>query len=345
MTKPGDIVEVMNGTYNNSSSGGNVVTISNSGTASNPIVYEAAAGQHPVIDTTGQWTGIYDNGASYVTINGFDVVGSAASITLAYAQSQASNTNNPLTSATGIDVESGATHVVIENNQVHDQGGNGIQASGSDHLSILNNSVYDNAWWSPFANSGISVFKMSSSDGNTGYKTIISGNTVYGNQEFIPWHTQGQITDGNGIIVDSNNMTGYNGRTLVENNLTYNNGGTGAHAIDSDHVDFFYNTAYNNNLGAAASPDLNEGQIVGQNSNDVRIENNIMDAPAGTIVDGYTSGYSVTYDYNVYSGTGGEPTKGAHDIVANPSFVSPGSNFNLQAGSPAIGDADPAFTA
>ena len=222
---------------------------------------------------------------------------------------------------------------------MHDEPGAGIGVMHADYVSVLNNTVYNNAHWSPFADSGISVGWEYNSDSNTSYKTIVAGNTVYSNQEMLPWHATGTITDGNGIIIDSNNQTGYTGRTLVENNLTYNNGGTGAHSIGSDHVDFFYNTAYNNNQSSA----LNEGQIVGQASNDVRIENNIMVAPNGKTVNESASG--VTYDYNVYSGGTGPQATGAHDVIANPLFTNPSAgNFTLQAGSPAVDSANSAFS-
>jgi hypothetical protein len=50
LVKPGDTVEVMNGTYTGPG-GGNVLTISTSGTASAPITFEAAPGATPVIDS------------------------------------------------------------------------------------------------------------------------------------------------------------------------------------------------------------------------------------------------------------------------------------------------------
>ena len=333
---------VENGTYKGTGTGGTILTINRSGTAGAPITYEAAQGASPVIDTTNQWTGILDNGASYITIQGFNVTGDAANITLAQAQAQENNTNDPTTSSTGIDIEANGskhpTHVTIQSNLIHDQPGGGIQVANADYVSILNNTVANNAHWDPFADSGLSVFEAYSSDSNTSsYKNIIAGNTVYGNQEYIPWHTQGKITDGNGIIVDSNNYTGYNGHTLVENNLIYDNGGTGAHAFASNNVDFLYNTAYDNNQ----TPSLQEGQIDGQNSSNVRIENNILAASSGGIVNENNSG--VAYDYNVYSG-GRVAVRGAHDIVGDPMFAdASGGNFTLLAGSPAIDDASAAF--
>ena len=76
LVKPGDTVEVMNGTYTGPA-GGNVLTISTSGTASAPITFEAAPGATPVINSSGDWQGI-EIDASYITINGFTIVGDAA---------------------------------------------------------------------------------------------------------------------------------------------------------------------------------------------------------------------------------------------------------------------------
>ena len=78
LVKPGDTVEVMNGTYTGPA-GGNVLTISTSGTASAPITFEAAPGATPVINSSGDWQGI-EIDAYYITINGFTVVGDAAEL-------------------------------------------------------------------------------------------------------------------------------------------------------------------------------------------------------------------------------------------------------------------------
>ena len=50
--KPGDTVEVMNGTYTGPGYG-NVLTITTSGTANAPITFEAAPGATPVINSSG----------------------------------------------------------------------------------------------------------------------------------------------------------------------------------------------------------------------------------------------------------------------------------------------------
>ena len=100
LTKPGDTVEVMNGTYTGPA-GGNVLTISTSGTASAPITFEAAPGATPVINSSGEWQGI-EIDASYITINGFTIVGDAANYNLASATAGYS-TGNPDLDGNGID--------------------------------------------------------------------------------------------------------------------------------------------------------------------------------------------------------------------------------------------------
>jgi parallel beta-helix repeat protein len=71
------------------------------------------------------------------------------------------------------------------------------------------------------------------------------------------------LTDGNGIIIDSMRDSRknalikhqldkngpkepYRGRTLIENNLVYNNGGRGVHVFRSEKVDVINNTCYGN---------------------------------------------------------------------------------------------------
>src|SRR5271169_2098640 len=80
LVKPGDTVEVMNGTY--SAGGNDVVDITTSGTASAPITFEAAPGQTPVVNSSGAWNGINIE-ASYIVVEGFTVVGDAAGYTQA----------------------------------------------------------------------------------------------------------------------------------------------------------------------------------------------------------------------------------------------------------------------
>src|SRR5262249_50967351 len=187
LVKPGDTVEVMNGTYSNG--GNDVLTISTSGTAAAPITFEAAPGATPVIDSSGAWQGIEIN-ASYITINGFTVVGEAANFNLSSALAVYS-TGNPDVDGNGIAVaatdQSAHFHnIIIENNTVYNEGGAGIETIGADYVQILNNNVHDNAHWSAFGASGISVAASVNFDNGPGLHMVIEGNTSVNNAELVP---------------------------------------------------------------------------------------------------------------------------------------------------------------
>ena len=206
LVKPGDTVEVMSGTYTGPG-GGNVLTITTSGTASAPITFEAAPGATPIIDSSGTWQGI-EIDASYITINGFTIVGDAANFTLAQAMAGYS-TGNPELDGNGIAATSGALvhHLIIENNTIYNEPGAGIGINNGDYIQILNNNVHDNAHWSAYGASGISIGASQNFDNGPGPHMIISGNTSVNNSELVPEYRANAITDGEGIILDSNRAT------------------------------------------------------------------------------------------------------------------------------------------
>jgi hypothetical protein len=346
MTKPGDKVLIMNGVYTNSNSG-SVVTINRSGTANAWIKYHAYPGHSPKIKHNA-WNGILiTDGAAYIEIYGLEIEGNNANINLDYAKSQQYNTNNPLTNGNCINIEGRKTtpprHIRILKNKVHNCGGGGINASQADYVTIYGNEVYNNAWYSVNANSGISMYQNVNTDNNTGYKMYVTHNKVYNNRQYIPWIKYGLITDGNGIIVDDSQHTqngstlgAYKGRTLIANNITYLNGGSGIGSHKSEHIDIVNNTAYMNNQ----SPELNYGQIFPNYSSDFKILNNILYAYPGKKVNHKPSGTNVIFNYNIYANSTAIGAKGANDIVADPRFVNPSAgDFRLQSISPAINKA------
>ncbi|MDZ8089931.1 MAG: right-handed parallel beta-helix repeat-containing protein, partial [Nostoc sp. DedQUE12b] len=272
LTNPGDTVLIMNGVYRNAKPSGDVVSITRSGKANAWIKFKAYPGHRPKIQHNG-WHGILiRNGASYIEINGLEVIGNNANITLNYAMSQKTNKLNPLTNGNCINVDGRkdgrSHHIRIVNNKVHKCGGAGISAIESDYVTIDNNEVFDNAWYSVYGCSGISILSSWNSDNKRGYKMFVTNNKTYNNRMYIPWIAVGKITDGNGIIIDTTRndenpkLGAYKGYTLVKNNLAFNNGGSGIHAFLSEHVDIVNNTAVLNNQ----SPELNGGQIFAHTS-------------------------------------------------------------------------------
>ncbi len=357
VAEPGDTVFVMNGTY--ASTSGPVLTTTKSGTADKYITYKAYPGHTPKIFASGNvWNAVSING-SYTVLEGIDLQGDNASLTYAdaYAAFTASvggaaaqakfNTNG--ISIGGPAAESKLPHhVIIRNCKVHDFPGGGISSIQADYTTIEGNTVYNNAWYMMYGGSGISILNPINSDAPdvAKYKNIVRSNIVYGNKTTIPWISANpvRLSDGNGIILDINQYPynqptvldkPYTGRTLVENNVSFNNGGSGIHSYRADHVDIINNTAYGNGT-IVGYPDIYAGSAT-----DVKIINNIMYARTGGKCNAMPStGTTVTYNYNIYY-NGTVAVQGANDKVMNPQFVNASidgavANFALSAGSPAI---------
>jgi parallel beta-helix repeat protein len=287
-------------------------------------------------------------GASYIIIDGFDLQGNNYNITLQQAIAEQANLNNPFTSGNGIGVQSSSDspltyphNVIIRNNNVHDFGGSGIYTYNADYVTIENNTVYNNAWYSPYSNSGISTYQNWNSDNYAGYKMVVDGNTTYNNQNLIPWFKTGEITDGNGIIVDdtqntqNNSTLGiYQGRTLIENNLSYNNGGSGINVYESNFVDILNNTTYQN----SRSSEIDRGEISVIDANDVRAFNNIMNATPNESPNSLFNATNVVFDHNLLFNASSYDLVGENDLIGvDPQFLDPTSgNFALSPYSPAI---------
>lgn len=350
LTQPGDTVFVMNGLYTNFWPKGDAVTINHSGSPSAWITYEAYPGNSPKLKFNG-WSGFYVAGAAYIEINGFKIEGNNDSVTLNYALTQKSNLDNSITSGYGILVDGHTLnhHIRVVNNKVYKCGGAGIQFSHSDYVTVKNNKVYDNGWYSPNGNSDISLYQNANSDNNTGYKNYVINNVSYGNYNYIPFSITGTITDGNGIIIDDskntqNNSTYgvYTGKTLVANNLVFNNGGSGIHTYYSGHVDVINNTAYMN----SQNPAINGGEIFAMESEDVNILNNILYSASGKKLTSNWNNSNVTYDYNIYFNSTDIAVLGPKDLQMQPQFVNPSTDsafadFHLQSTSPAINSGTP----
>ncbi|MEH2349985.1 MAG: choice-of-anchor Q domain-containing protein [Nostoc sp.] len=340
LTDPGDTVLIMNGVYTNAGQAGSALSIKRSGTANAWITYKAYPGHFPKIQHN-TWSGIgFSNGVSYIEIDGLEIVGNNANITLAYALSQKTNTSNRLTNGTCISIEgrsSNVHHINILNNKVHDCGGGGISVIAADYVKVDNNTVYNNAWYGIYGGSGISFLKNRNTDNNQGYKMFATNNKVYNNRMYVPWIQVGRITDGNGIIMDelkSGPNGAYKGRTLIANNISYKNGGSGIHAHESEHIDIVNNTVYLNQQ----SPELSKkGQLYAGYASDVKIFNNIIYGVAGKNANSSYMNTNVTYNYNLYTNGAVVGAMGPNDVIGDPQFVDASSgDFRLKATSPAI---------
>ncbi len=345
LTNPGDTVLIMNGVYKNAYPTGSVVDIKRSGTSNAWITYKAYPGHRPKLQLNG-WHGILlANKIAYIEINGLEVEGNNKNITRSYALSQRYNKTNPLTNGNCITLDGRKNqngrprHIRILNNKIHDCGAAGISIMESDYVTVDNNEVYNNAWYSVYGASGISLLNLWNSDNNQNYRMFIRNNKVYNNRMYVPWIVNGKYQDGNGIIIDRSrnddkpSLSAYRGRTLIANNISYKNGGSGIHTFKSDYVDIVHNTVYLNNQ----TPEITHGQIMTNSSIDVKVLNNILYSERGKPINSNYNSSKVTYNYNHNANSTVIRASGPNDTSGDPQFVNASAgDFRLKSTSPAI---------
>jgi parallel beta-helix repeat protein len=347
----GDVICVMDGIYT-STNVEQIALYTKNGSPARWITLRANPGHHPELHTTG-WNGIRINAAgSYFEIRDMIVRGKRRELKLEDAMAdEALKTKNgknhpgdPRFNSNGISIQSTTKseterphHIRILNNTVVDNPGGGISAIGCDYVTIERNTVRDNCHFMRYAGSGISIFRSWNFDDFKGHKMFVLNNICSGNRTFVPWSHIGKISDGNGIIVDDNinSQSGaskipYEGRTLVQNNLSFGNGGSGIHAYASRFVDIVHNTAYHN----ALSPELVWSQIfAGGKCDDVRILNNVFVAPAGKPLDLSTpkSSSNIVYANNLFWGEGNNNVKSGGGLGAESGAGQASLGSNVQA--------------
>ncbi len=299
VTKPGDVVYFMGGVYESRED--SVLAIKRSGTAEAPITY-CRYNEEKVIFKAGDevWDAVSVTG-SYIVVDGLTLMGISDEVTEEegwnsyYAVLNQQDTGKPFdnaavarTNTNGIGISGRAAvaageepphHITVRGCEVFNFPGGGITAMEADYLIFENNLVHDNMRYSLYGSSGISILNSADVDYNTTeYKNIVRGNVVYSNRSYVMCQNGRKWSDSNGIIIDYNKNTDhkylqpYTGKTLVENNLCYQNGGAGILAFNSSNVDIFHNTCADN----GQVPELSYwGNIKVNWSTDVRVVGNI----------------------------------------------------------------------
>jgi parallel beta-helix repeat protein len=385
LTRPGDTVDAMNGTYADPGAGA-VLDIETPGTAGRWITFTAYPGAKPVIRVGGRnWNGIMvGRKASYIAVTGFTVIGDSAVLSLPEAQKLGGEpalhpefNDNCISVGSNPATPPYPTHIRIENNTVEDCPGGGIVTMYADYVTISGNTISNIMWYGAYGGSAISnlaSYDSNPADTATPYKMIVLGNVIRGAEEFVPWvaDEKRRITDGEGIIIDSNHGSAYDknlpfgpytGRTLVANNVVYDGGSSAVWVYESGHVDVVNNSTFNNNLNQES--ESGRGEIGVNDANDVRVFNNIMyAAKGGNPFAIHSACPDCIVDYNLYFGGAnawhGFGANGPHDRVADPLYVAaprptltgnaagtapqpsdlrnaPPVDLRLRTGSPAIG--------
>lgn len=322
--KPGDTLLIRNGTYSERNGDGNVLIQGLNGTAQQWITIAAYPGQRPKLQG-GEWKVLGIENSSYLVFRGLELAGSAT-------------TDQRPTS--GFEIRA-SHHIRVTGNYVHDGGGGGIAANQSNHLDIDDNVVAGMSKWNTFQTSGIATFESQNIGGGdeSGYSIRIANNLVYGNENIAPPGKGQKITDGNCIIIDWHDKYGYQGTTLVENNVCYNNGGRGVHVFHSANVVAVNNTLYHN----VQSSDLSEdGELSAVNARNVAFRNNLV-VPRGDRKDvNMVSADGITFVSNLYAKAGARSRGDGDVVVPDADLVDPAQGrFAPRAGSPAIAAGTP----
>lgn len=349
---PGDVVYFMDGTYANGTPDGVIMEIKRSGTPNSWIRFVAMPGAHPVFRSSG-WAAVSIH-ASYIEIRGLDLEGMAETVPLSEAQANEKDGHIARTNGNGISIDGRSDgpnkphHIVIDGDIVAHFPGGGIAVCQADYLTVADNIVYDNSWYSVYGTSGISLWQCWNYDHSPGYHNRIVRNECFGNANKIPTLAAGEIfTDGNGIILDdSKNTQGstlgpYRGRTLIANNLCFENGGSGIHTYSSEHADVLNNTCIDNNQ----TPQINEGQAFPNASDDIKFVNNILVGPKDKLITSNWNNQNITWEYNILWG-GEAKLTGPHDLRVDPEItverVGDRLSIHIDPRSAAIGSGDPA---
>lgn len=331
----GETLFLMGGTYNES------LSTSASGRADAWIRVTAYPGEKPVI-TQYNASGIqFEGGAQYIEISGVEFAGNPDP-----------NFSQGSWPGAGIVIFTGAHHIRIYNNNIHSYGAGGVVGFKSSHIDVRNNVVWETSYLENNQHSGISFFELANvggGDDSNGYSNYVIGNLVYRNENKNR-SPSGDITDGNCVIIDRFKISGYNGRTLIADNICIDNGGRALNVFKSSKVDVFNNTAYHN----LRTPDIarDGGEMFAYESSDVHFANNLIFARPG-VRPIYTAGSSnVNFTNNMFVGDQ-NPGQGSSDlyfpagtsVVKEASTSAVASNFDLVAGSPAINAGAPGIPA
>jgi len=358
LTMPGDTVFMMSGTFLFQ---GTNLTIKRSGNADAWITYKALKGHHPKIKESGKvWQTVLIE-ANYIVFEGVELEGDMQNPNLTLETAQAYSEEVIALLKTGVKIDynkyaeyntngivlggnnsTGNHDFIIRNCNIHDFPASGIGSARSERITVEDNVIYNVNHYTMWPSSAISLYHLSNLVPDGGYKNIIRRNICYNSKALAKWISTGALSDGNGIIIDDSrneqdgalNKNPYTGRTLIENNVCFDNGGSGIHAYNSDHVDIINNTTYNNGLV------VDYAEIFQAAASDGVVMNNIMYSKNNGKVNSASDLKNVVYDYNIYF-NGYAEVKGEHDKFADPMFINISvdpklANFGLQQGSLAI---------
>ena len=284
----------------------------------------------------------------YIEVRGLHIRGNADQAEKLYPKELGTSTKN--TEAKGVNLcgANGPTrmyhHFRFANNVVEFCGSYGIFTHTVDYLVVENNILRNNCFaTSDLCSAGLGVMMYADFDKvDNVTKILVRNNQSYGNI----CKSRPTKYNGDGLLFDANCEDYifpdfYLGRTLIQNNLVYGNGGGGIQNWGCHRLDIVNNTIYHNGTT------LKWGNIGLDFCKDVRLINNIVVALPDTPLDRWFVHQAdrkvadITRKNNLYFGGFAPNIPGEGDVVADPQFVNPSldpavADFRLKTGSPAL---------
>lgn len=358
MAKPGDIILLMEGKYAGTEKAAAVADFDRSGFPSAWITLKNYPGHQPTLLAHGKdgvkiamgndSTFSYSPLLSYIEVRGLHIRGNADEAEKLYPNELGKSTKNTEVKGINICGANGPTrmyhHFRIADNMVEYCSGYGIFVHTVDYITVENNIMRNNCWaTSDLCSAGLGVMMYADFDkADNITKILVRNNQSYGNV----CKSRPSKFNGDGFLFDANcedyiYPDFYLGRTLIQNNLVYGNGGGGIQNWGSHRLDIINNTIYHNgtnlkwgNIGLDFCKDVNLINNIVVALPDCPLDRWLMHQPDRKVAD-------VKRINNLYFGGALPNIKGEGDIVADPMFVNPSldptvADFRLKPGSPAI---------
>ncbi|MDQ3140950.1 MAG: right-handed parallel beta-helix repeat-containing protein [Bacteroidota bacterium] len=336
LTEPGDTVYVMEGEYRSQDAQA-VLKISVSGTEQKWIVYKNYQHHKPIIFSS-QLAAILLIKVAYIAVDGFEITADPLSESKLKMTSKPADYTNKMSGILierSFNADLSCHHIRIHNNEIHGCFGGGIFLHNTDYIHILYNKIYDNGHYSSSNNSGIRIIQAQEYDHLDIYHNQIIGNYIYNQRRFHIEEAADVECDrqvnGSGICLQ--NFTNHSkmvsgnekrSKTLITNNIIYNNGGIGLFLNYINYVDAVNNTFYKNNL----SKDIRCGEVFIRAASHCNVFNNIIYSNPSEPGSQYSSVAEVYFKNNMYYNYS-RFDEGENDMIGDPGFVNVEINNSL----------------
>lgn len=314
--KPGDTLFLLGGIYRNTDSTA-LAFVRSQGTEERWIRIANAPGEAPLLEFNSQ-RGLSMQGVRYLVLEGIEFDGRSREIdekeAIAYANTfDDKGERESRYFGVGVRVEADDKgnyphHVIVRNCRIHHTSGGGIALARSDYVLIEGNEVFETSFYSPWGESGISVWESANFDNRRDvYRTIVRNNVCYRNDNLVKFWMMGIYSDGNGIILDALRLdqdilgdgygAPYSGRTLVSGNTCYENGGRGVNLYESNSMDVVGNRLMRNAQRSDIKYEIEIGRV-----KDCRISDNVVVARLDKVTIGGYEYEEVEIEENLLSG-------------------------------------------